>query len=64
MCPEAASLWTKIHNEPYLRTHKKTLMGYLIYSTVWQYIVALGVLLVGAYISTVVFGALGVMLGW
>jgi len=28
MCPESASLWTKLHNITYLLTHKKTMALY------------------------------------
>lgn len=26
MCPESASLWTKLHNVPYLLSHKRLLL--------------------------------------
>lgn len=63
MCPDGASLWTKLHNEPYLRTHPKMLVGYLFYSTVTQYIGFMAVILVGMYITTSIFGAVWVLAG-
>lgn len=63
LCPDDASLWTKLHNEPYLRTHPKMLVGYLAYSTVTQYIEFMVVVLVGMYVMTSIFGAVGVLAG-
>lgn len=64
LCPENASLWTKLHNEPYLRTHPKMLVGYLAYSAVIQYVIYLGVVFAFAYLGTVVAGAAGVLWAW
>ena len=63
LCPDDASLWTKLHNEPYLRTHPKMLVGYLFYSIVTQYIEFLVVILACMYVSTSVLGAMGVLVG-
>lgn len=63
LCPDDASLWTKLHNEPYLRTHPKMLAGYLFYSTVTQYIEFLIAILVCMYVSTSIVGAMGVLVG-
>ncbi len=32
MCPETASFWTKLHNEPYLRTHRRMFAVSLIWT--------------------------------
>lgn len=32
MCPETASLYTKLHNEPYLKTHRGAFALYQVWS--------------------------------
>ena len=63
LCPEEASLWTKLHNGPYLQTHPKMLVGNFFYSIVTQYVMFLGAILACMYISTSILGAVGVLAG-
>ncbi len=36
-CPEDAGLWTKLHNEPYLRTHP----GMFVLALLWSFLTSL-----------------------
>lgn len=50
MCPEDAGLWTRIHNEPYMRTHPKAFLLGLLWSFLSSLFWFLLVLVVFGYV--------------
>ena len=50
ICPEDAGLWTKIHNEPYMRAHPKYFVMGLIWSFVSNLLWFMALLVVCGYV--------------